>query len=111
MSCSGEGLVFAGKRVERFPINALVRRARSAWQAAGLTPILLHEGRHTFASLMLAAGVNPEALQTYLEHANIAVTIDLHGHLMPGAEADAAALADAYLERASMGARLTARVR
>jgi hypothetical protein len=30
---------------------------------------------------------------------------------MPGGEDEAAALADAYLERASMGARLTARVR
>jgi integrase len=105
MASSGDGLVFGGTRVERFPINALVRRARTAWQAAGLAPILLHECRHTFASLMIAAGVNPKALQTYMGHANIATTMDLYGHLTPGAEAAAAALADAYLERANALAR------
>lgn len=107
MTGGGEGLVFGGMRVERFPINALVRRALSAWQAAGLEPILLHECRHTFASLMIAANVNPKALQTYRGHAKIAVTMDLYGHLMPGAEAEAetAALADAYLERANALAR------
>jgi len=82
--------------------------ARAAWSEAALTPILLHECRHTFASLMIAAGVNPKALQAYMGHANIAVTMDLYGHLMPGAEAEAAALADAYLERANTRARSSA---
>jgi integrase len=108
MTGTGEGLVFGSKRVERFPINALVRRARTAWQAAGLTPILLHECRHRFASLMIAAGVNPKALQTHMGHANIATTMDLYGHLMPDAVAEAAAPADAYPERANNRARLRA---
>jgi integrase len=30
-------------------------------------------------------------------HANIAITLDLYGHLMPGNEAEAAGLLDAYL--------------
>jgi len=38
-------------------------------------------------------------------HANIGVTMDRYGHLMPGAEAEAAALADAYPERANALAR------
>jgi hypothetical protein len=41
-------------------------------------------------------------------HANIGVTMDRYGHLMPGDEAEAAALADAYLERANTAARLAA---
>jgi integrase len=59
----------------------------------------LHECRHTFASLMIAAGVNAKALSTYMGHANIATTIDKYGHLMPGNEAEAAGLLDAYLDR------------
>ncbi len=65
MSGTGERLVFRGMRVERFSLNAVVSRARKAWKAADLEPILLHECRHTSASLMIAAGVNPKALQTY----------------------------------------------
>jgi integrase len=33
----------------------------------------------------------------YLGHANIAITMDRYGHLMPGNEAEAAGLLDAYL--------------
>ena len=32
-------------------------------------------------------------------HANIAITLDLYGHLMPGSEAQAADLLDAYRAR------------
>jgi integrase len=34
----------------------------------------LHEARHTFASLMIAAGVNARALTTYMGHASVTVT-------------------------------------
>jgi integrase len=46
---------------------------------------------------MIAAGVNAKALSTFCGHANIAITMDLYGHLMPGSEAQAADLLDAYL--------------
>ncbi len=64
----------------------------------GLQPIGLHECRHTFASLMIAAGVNTKALSTYIGHASIAITMDRYGHLMPGSEAEAAERLDAYLK-------------
>jgi len=48
---------------------------------------------------MIAAGVNAKALSTFMGHANIAITMDLYGHLMPGSEAEAASLLDAYLAR------------
>jgi hypothetical protein len=55
-------------------------------KAAGLDRITLHACRHTFASLMIAAGVNAKALQSYMGHSSIRVTFDLYGHLMPGNE-------------------------
>jgi integrase len=94
-----------------------VARARRAWDAANdrlaprealLAPITLHEARHTFASLMIAAGVNAQALASYMGHASITITLDRYGHLMPGNEDEAAALLDAYLERAETRARLAA---
>ena len=57
-------------------------------------------GRHTFASLAIAAGVNAKALSSYLGHASIALTLDRYGHLLPGNEVEAASLLDAYLTAA-----------
>ena len=69
-------------------------------KAAKLATITLHECRHTFASLMIAAGVNAKALSTYMGHANISITLDRYGHLFPGAEHEAAAMLDALLATA-----------
>jgi integrase len=79
-------------------------RGREAATAAGVEPVTLHECRHGYASLMIAAGVNIKALATFMGHANIRVTLDQYGHLLPGAEDDAAALLDAFLARQVGGA-------
>jgi len=96
-----DGLIF-GRSAERPFADATVRtRAVRVWEAAELDAIGLHEARHTFASLMIAAGVNVKAISTFMGHANISITLDRYGHLMPGSEAEAAALLDAYLDPAS----------
>ncbi len=95
------GLLFPGRSDRDRPAApaALRKRASDAWRGAGLEPLGFHEGRHTFASLMIAAGVNAKALSSYMGHANISITLDRYGHLMPGNEAEARALLEAYLER------------
>ena len=47
--------------------------------AAELDRIGLHECRHTFASLMIGAGVNAKALASYLGHSSIQTTFDRYG--------------------------------
>jgi len=85
---------------------------RTTWVNAhddALRPIGLHECRHTFASLMIAAGGraerNPVAIAKQLSalmgHASITQTLDRYGHLFPGSEGEAAAALDAYLETQS----------
>jgi integrase len=64
----------------------------------------LHECRHGYASLMIAAGVNVKALSTFMGHANIRITLDQYGHLLPAAEDEAAGLLDAFLARQLGGA-------
>jgi integrase len=81
-----------------FSASPLYERAQRAWRRVGLRPISLHDCRHTFASLMIAAGVNAKALSTFMGHANISITLDRYGHLLPGAEDQAAGLMDAYLQ-------------
>ncbi len=50
---------------------------------------------------MIAAGVNARALSEFMGHATIAITFDLYGHLMPGAQEEAAGLLDAFLARSA----------
>jgi integrase len=45
-----------------------------------------HALRHSFASHMIAAGVQPKVLQVVMGHASIQVTLDTYGHLFPGAD-------------------------
>lgn len=93
-------LVFADDRGAPFHAASLYRRADRAWTEAGLTERLrLHQARHTYASFMIAAGVNAKALSTFMGHSSIKVTFDLYGHLMPGTEAEAAALLDGFLSQ------------
>jgi integrase len=88
-----------GRSPERpFSDTALRSRAQRIWTAADMAPIGFHEARHTYASLMIAAGVNAKALATFMGHRSITTTFDLYGHLFPGSESEAAALLDAYLE-------------
>jgi integrase len=124
----GDALVFGADANRPFEPSTVRRRALAAWgwkdapnpRADGprtvlakahddaLDPLGLHEARHTFASLMIAAGVNAKALSTIMGHATIAITFDVYGHLMPGGEEEARERIDGYLERLDGGPRLRA---
>jgi integrase len=43
----------------------------------------IHDLRHTCASLLIAAGANPKAVQVHLGHSSISVTMDRYTHLFP----------------------------
>jgi integrase len=104
-----EGLLF-GRTAERpFDDSSLYARAATAWKHMNATrlanelepiaPISLHEARHTYARLLIAAGVNAKSGTTYMGHASIQIFFDRYGHLMPGNEDEAAGLLDTYLDR------------
>jgi integrase len=110
----GDDLVFGATAVKPFAPESVRRRSLAAWDAENerrvknadgdadvelLAPLTLHEARHTCASVMIAAGVNPKALSTIMGHATIAMTFDTYGHLMPGGLDEAAAAANKYLAR------------
>ena len=100
-----EGFAFGREPKLPFSASGVHRRAKVSWKRAALKPITLHEARHTAASWMIAAGLNVKALSTYMGHANISITFDRYGHLMPGNETEAAERLDAYLARATDGAQ------
>jgi integrase len=97
---SSGGLLFPSANNSEWPTDPgiLRRRTYKRWNDAGLKPLGFHEGRHTFASIGIAAGLNPKTLSTYLGHATITITLDRYGHLMPGSEVEARAMLDDYLD-------------
>lgn len=58
--------------------------------AAGVPAIRLHDVRHTYASVALAAGVHPKVVSERLGHASIALTLDTYSHVIPAMQEDAA---------------------
>jgi integrase len=59
--------------------------------AAGDVPrIRLHDLRHTHATILLKEGVPAKVVSERLGHANVAFTMSVYQHILPGMQADAA---------------------
>jgi integrase len=52
--------------------------------------ISLHDLRHTHATLLLKAGVHVKVVSERLGHANVAFTMSVYQHVLPGMQAEAA---------------------
>lgn len=59
---------------------------------AGLPRIRFHDLRHTHVSLLAAAGVPPHVISARVGHATVGFTLTHYSHVLPGHQADAAAL-------------------
>ena len=69
----------------------IVRHFKKMLKRADLPQsIRLHDLRHTFVSFMLAQNVPPKDVQVIAGHASFETTMDIYGHLMPGAKREAA---------------------
>jgi integrase len=64
----------------------LTKAVTTACKKAGLRRVTFHDLRHTCASLLIAARMEPKAIQTYLGHATLAMTYDVYGSLFEGAD-------------------------
>lgn len=125
---SGADLVFGRSDTEAFVRTTLRRRAlkawgwkpvtaktlsgrtRTTWERAredALEPLTPHEARHTCASYLIASGLNPKQVQTYIGHSDIRTTYNVYGHLLPGDEEQAAAALDAFLASEVRDSRAT----
>jgi integrase len=93
-----DALVFGRPDGTPFADSSVADRVVPRWQALGLKPIGLHEARHTYASLMIAANVNIKTISEFMGHSSVTITLDRYGHLLPSAGPEAAALFNAYLE-------------
>lgn len=56
---------------------------------AGLRRIRIHDLRHSFASLLIQNGESLAYVKEQLGHHSISITVDIYGHLVPGANRQA----------------------
>jgi integrase len=54
-----------------------------AVEVAGLSPLRIHDLRHTAVALWIAAGANPKQIATRAGHTSVSVVLDRYGHLLP----------------------------
>ena len=67
-----------------------------------LPPMRLYDLRHTCATLLLLAGVQPKVVSERLGHASITITLDTYSHVLPTMQENAAKLMGEMLNGATM---------
>lgn len=75
------GLVFTRGDGNLLPQQTIATRHRMICAAAGVPRIRMHDTRHTAATLLLKAGVNPKIVSEILGHHSIAITLDVYSHV------------------------------
>jgi integrase len=78
-------LVFCNVFGRSLDDSALRRRFKRARDAAGLRPLRVHDLRHTYGSLLAAAGVDLVAIQAAMGHAAL-ITTGRYLHARPAAD-------------------------
>jgi integrase len=112
----GDDLLFGRSARAPFTPTLVRKRAREAWAAAAvgaflegrplavqLEPLGLHEARHTYVSLMHAAGCSLEEIGDFVGHSSTYM-VDRYRHLLDGQRERAAERLDAFVAGAKTGA-------
>ena len=76
--CNEEGRPIWKSDFERRVLHRVLK-------AAGLRRIRFHDLRHTFASRLIQNGESLAYVRDQMGHHSIKVTVDIYGHLVPGA--------------------------
>lgn len=76
---AGEMLIRSGP--VRSCLNRLIRKL-------DLPKLSAHDLRHTHATLLLRAGVNPKVASERLGHADVRITLQIYSHVLPSSQAD-----------------------
>ncbi len=97
---SGDDLVFADWDGTARTPNATTREWFRALAQLKMPPVSLHALRHTHASQLIAAGVDPVLISRRLGHASPTITLNIYGHLFENSDDRAADVVEAAFAKA-----------
>jgi len=95
---TGNDLVFSNADGTPMDPGTLTHNFARIARRAGLEGTRFHNLRHTFASLMLLAGVHPKVVSEMLGHSGVAFTLDTYSHVIPTLQQAAMRRLDEVLE-------------
>jgi integrase len=99
---ASDGLLFSDERGGYLRNTNWRRRAFApAVDRAKLTPLRVHDLRHTAASLSIHAGASVKSVQSQLGHASATMTLDRYAHLWPDELEALSAALDVVASRAA----------
>lgn len=84
------GIVVCQEDGAPFRPESMTRKWRRFLEANGLKDIRFHDLRHSCATALLEAGVDPKTVQTRLGHADISMTMNIYAHCTPAMDRNAA---------------------
>jgi integrase len=90
-SWSHQGLVFPREDGRWWNPPAISLAFGRAMKRVDVPRIRFHDLRHTHATLLLRAGINPKVVSERLGHSSVAFTLGTYAHVMPGMQPEAAA--------------------
>lgn len=90
-------LVFASEAGTYLNPSNVVRTMRTLIRRSGVKWIRFHDLRHTHATHLLLAGVNPKVVSERLGHASVGFTLDTYSHLLPSMQRQAAEAVSALI--------------
>lgn len=96
-----QNLGFIIRQADGSPImpNSMTRKWSRFVKRIGLEKIRLHDLRHSNATALIQAGVNPRVVQQRLGHSDVNITLNTYTHVLPEMDVDAAAKLDQILLR------------
>ena len=70
--------------------TAIARHLKIGAEAASVTPIRIHDLRHSHASLLIDLGFSAVLISERLGHENITTTLNIYSHLFPSKQTEVA---------------------
>lgn len=77
--------------------DSMTRKWSRFLEANNLPKIRLHDLRHSNATALIQAGVNPRVVQQRLGHSDVNITLNTYTHVLPEMDMDAAEKLDAII--------------
>src|SRR6266487_654343 len=84
------GIVFTNKYGGFLRPDTVLDTFHLLLKDAGLPTMRFHDLRHSAATILFVAGVNPKVIQELLGHSKISITLEVYSHVLPSMQQEAA---------------------